>query len=1283
MADQVQDFNRQGTELFQKANFKGAIKFFDRILDINRYDRRAWINRANCFLRLNKLQQAVNCLDRAVDIDPFYANGWYSKGLVEQKHKKLNKMGESLGMFLACSDKNADSRVTQAEEILKHLVNKGFKYNAKAFEMTFDGYRLASDQKDFQGSVDLLTKAAAISPGISKLWQYRAMAQDVLGQIPEAVKSYTTAIKSDTYNATYWFNKGMLLRRMERYEDAIRCYENAVKIFPDYLEALSNLGNALGIIKRNKEALEYLKKAVIVSPSAENPWFNKALTEDDLGLFEEAKKSYERFLEVASSTNQQQIEISKKRIAEISGAVQQTAIDLNGWDGLKKVFEQDSPQVEPSRDHEQAVLWNSKGAEMFEQNLINEAIACFDKAIEFDSQYYEPLFNKGTILSDLNRFEEAVACYHKAIRINPDIFQIWLNLSADLLTLGRAEEALSAADKAVQLGPQEILTWYNRGMAYSKLGRYEEALKDYEKGLQINPRDLNCLNNKGTSFLRLKRFQDADACFEIILSLNPHYEYAWYNKGYALNHLSQYDMAVSCFDKALKIREFASAWCGKGESLRYLKRYEEAIAAYDKALSIHNTYSDAYYGKSQCEEALGMGKAMLESMIAYVAYASDEYAGFDEYWDMFDAVKQKIGELGISEEALQEQIKKLAVKAPENRSRVGHGDNFLGQKYEVIQTLGKGGFGVVYHVYSHDTDAVYALKTFRDEYMADNATREMFKKEAQVLVDMDSHPYLVEDYFVDDVAGRLFIAMEYIPPDDQGINTLQSYLDRKEVDTALALKWSIQFCHGMEFALSQGLRCHRDIKPENIMITQQRTIKISDFGLAGIVSGIPVAPDMETDVMASFQDQGIGMTKKGKSFGTPTHMPPEQYKDAATCDERSDIYSFGIVMFQMAAGKLPFMAAYPRSNTQEEFQRFWRDMHELHFLAPVPDVDSLLNPVIKKCLAKEPVNRFQSFSELRMTLEPMLKELSGEVERPPEKAETNAGEWLNKGLSLKNLGHMEAAISCYDKSIELSTHKPTLSQAWSNKGNCYNSTGDMERAMECYDKALKLDTRNEKAWCNKGLALQNQGKFEQALECYDKALEIEPKLAIAWNNKSFTYQTMGDLEKSILCADTAIKYDKGLEAAWVNKGVAFYANNHYMEAINCYIKALEIDPYQVVACFNLGLCFYDQKNYEKAIEYYDMAIKIQPGYIKAWSNKANALLGLKKFKEALECLDQALRIDPNYSTAWYFKSFVMMNLKDVMGTIKCLEAFLSINQPGTNQSYVEDAMARLHAIKGA
>ncbi|MBN2465720.1 protein kinase, partial [candidate division WOR-3 bacterium] len=161
----------------------------------------------------------------------------------------------------------------------------------------------------------------------------------------------------------------------------------------------------------------------------------------------------------------------------------------------------------------------------------------------------------------------------------------------------------------------------------------------------------------------------------------------------------------------------------------------------------------------------------------------------------------------------------------------------LGGKYEVYDVLGAGGIGAAYLVYSHEAREVYVLKTFRDEYLADEQARQRFRKEASAWIALGRHPYVVRAYHIINIAGRLFVGLEHVAPDESGLNTLDGYLRRKPPDLAQGLRWAIQCCRGMEYAYTKGLRCHRDIKPANIMIGPDRAARITDLGLAAALNG--------------------------------------------------------------------------------------------------------------------------------------------------------------------------------------------------------------------------------------------------------------------------------------------------------------------------------------------------------------------------------------------------------------------------------------------------------------
>ena len=153
----------------------------------------------------------------------------------------------------------------------------------------------------------------------------------------------------------------------------------------------------------------------------------------------------------------------------------------------------------------------------------------------------------------------------------------------------------------------------------------------------------------------------------------------------------------------------------------------------------------------------------------------------------------------------------------------------IGGTYEVSGLLGEGGCGVVYLVYRRGRDDPRALKTFRDEFLADARARAAFEKEAILWVRLEEHPFILAAQCVREFSGRLFVEMDYIPPDAEGRVSLNDHLrSGKPLSQDRVLEWAIQFCLGMEHAISHGIKCHRDIKPANILVCDG-AIRISEI----------------------------------------------------------------------------------------------------------------------------------------------------------------------------------------------------------------------------------------------------------------------------------------------------------------------------------------------------------------------------------------------------------------------------------------------------------------------
>ena len=251
-------------------------------------------------------------------------------------------------------------------------------------------------------------------------------------------------------------------------------------------------------------------------------------------------------------------------------------------------------------------------------------------------------------------------------------------------------------------------------------------------------------------------------------------------------------------------------------------------------------------------------------------------------------------------------------------------------KYRIDSTLGKGAMGVVYKAFDPSIERVVALKTIRKELFSDSQQADLisrFKNEAQAAGRLN-HPNIVMVYDYGEDADSAYIAMEFV--DGTPLNTLMA----PDKPTALArvTAWMGDLLLALDYAHSRGV-VHRDIKPANLLITSSAQVKVSDFGIARIESST--------------------LTQTGSMIGTPSYMSPEQFR-GETADGRSDVFSAGVLLYQLLTGVRPFVGS---SSVV---------MHQIlneHPLPPskvLPTLGAGYDAIVARALAKAPQERFQS-----------------------------------------------------------------------------------------------------------------------------------------------------------------------------------------------------------------------------------------------------------------------------------------------------------------------------------
>jgi serine/threonine protein kinase len=335
----------------------------------------------------------------------------------------------------------------------------------------------------------------------------------------------------------------------------------------------------------------------------------------------------------------------------------------------------------------------------------------------------------------------------------------------------------------------------------------------------------------------------------------------------------------------------------------------------------------------------------------------------------------------------------------------------IAETYRVKQII-DGGMGTVYVCHHERWNIDLVVKAPHQEILSDPEHRHRIVTEAEAWTDLGMHPHIAYCYYVHPLAGVPLLVVEYV----NGGNLRDWIAAGRCADLKVGLDLAIQFCHGLEHAHNRKL-IHRDIKPENILLTQDGMLKITDFGIVrvGDVKGGLVASEVRANGAA-------GQTVGG--IGTYEYMAPEQFVSAHDVDERTDIFAFGVCLYEMLCGRRPYTpyAVGPRQEPPEP-QALRGNDH----------LPARLCTLLKRCVDWEREQRSGSVAEVRKELgaiyEGLFQGPSPWAELPAVSLEAEG--WNNRGVTYLELKQEEQALECFEKALQ---DNPTHLEATYNQG---------------------------------------------------------------------------------------------------------------------------------------------------------------------------------------------------------------------------------------------------------
>ncbi len=327
--------------------------------------------------------------------------------------------------------------------------------------------------------------------------------------------------------------------------------------------------------------------------------------------------------------------------------------------------------------------------------------------------------------------------------------------------------------------------------------------------------------------------------------------------------------------------------------------------------------------------------------------------------------------------------------------------------YEILSLLGKGGMGEVWRARDTTLGREVAIKTLPEEFARDEERLARFEREAKLLAALN-HPNIAAIYGFEEHDGAPFLVLELVEGD-----TLADRLKGGAIAAEESMRLALQIAEALEAAHEKGV-IHRDLKPANIKVTPEGKVKVLDFGLAKAYRGALVGEEAVAETITA-----LGETRDGQLLGTPAYMSPEQARRQAV-DHRSDVWTFGSVLFEILTGSTPFKGPTVADTIAGILER-------------EPDLDKLprnihpgVRQLVRLCLSKNPKRRWQAMGDVRLEIEEVLEDPTGlTLERVAARGPVGrrVATYLVTGLALALVA---VALTSYLRPLPLSEPGPVI-----------------------------------------------------------------------------------------------------------------------------------------------------------------------------------------------------------------------------------------------------------------
>jgi serine/threonine protein kinase len=528
-------------------------------------------------------------------------------------------------------------------------------------------------------------------------------------------------------------------------------------------------------------------------------------------------------------------------------------------------------------------------------------------------------------------------------------------------------------------------------------------------------------------------------------------------------------------------------------------------------------------------------------------------------------------------------------------------------EYKILGEISRGGMGIVFRGQDENLDRPVAMKMLPPKFFSNAKHRERFNLEAKIVANLD-HANILRIYAYENVGETVWIIMELLTGELLSDRILKGKIPPKE--TAEILE---QLGRALHYAHSKGI-VHRDIKPENVMIDPKKNVKLMDFG---------IARDQE-------RSEDLHLTQAGTILGTPKYMSPEQFT-GDRIDARTDIYSLGIMAYEMLTGALPF-----QGKTLHEVAYKHMHEHPPQIRKKIPNISKELEKFVQQSMEKKKENRPQTLENLHLipsALEIMTSQatrkyklflgillfatLTGSVffylhrQKIEKKNQQHFQTLLREAQSFLDQKEILRAKALLLSAKNLAPNDPRLEPLMSEANRLMTALENKSKAKNIFGEAL-------------------QALIEGQEEVFSK--KLREAIALDPDQQSF-FEQKGENERTI--------YRRSLTKKYYDKAIQCIGESDFKTSNDLLKKCLEMDPHNVSALNLIAENYWELNDLQSYAENTEKSLEFQPKQEKLWSNLSKAYSELGDMQKAKDTCARGLANFP--------ASQELLNLKSSYG----------------------------------